>query len=68
MPIALQWLLSPGQAASSLDLPLLSGAARSTQIGDMGAPSLRRAAAAGDEAISGVASSDATAFREPSGD
>ncbi len=34
--IALQWLLLPGQAANGLDLPLLSGAARSTQIGDMG--------------------------------
>ena len=32
--IAFQWLVSPGQAANSLDLPLLSGAARSTQIGD----------------------------------
>ena len=34
--IAFQWLVSPGQAANSLDLPLLSGAARSTQIGDTG--------------------------------
>jgi Domain of unknown function (DUF4345) len=35
--IAIQWLLSPGEAAHGLDLPLLSGAARSTQIGDTGA-------------------------------
>jgi len=34
--IAFQWLVSPGQAANGLDLPLLSGAARSTQIGDTG--------------------------------
>ena len=35
--IALQWLVAPGDAANALDLPLLSGAARSTQIGDTGA-------------------------------
>ncbi len=34
--IAFQWLVSPGQAANNLDLPLLSGAALSTQIGDTG--------------------------------
>lgn len=35
--IAVQWLLSPADAAQSLELPFLSGAARSTQIGDTGA-------------------------------
>jgi hypothetical protein len=35
--IAFQWLFAPGGAARALDLPLLSGAGRSTQIGDMGA-------------------------------
>jgi hypothetical protein len=35
--IAFQWLLDPAAAAGSLDLPLLRGAARSTQIGDTGA-------------------------------
>ncbi|MEZ4278522.1 MAG: hypothetical protein R3F21_02755 [Myxococcota bacterium] len=35
--IAFQWLVTPGDAANALDLPLLSGAARSTQIGDTGA-------------------------------
>lgn len=35
--IAFQWLVSPEQAAGSLELPLLRGAARSTQIGDTGA-------------------------------
>jgi hypothetical protein len=35
--IAFQWLVAPGDAAKALDLPLLSGAARSTQIGDTGA-------------------------------
>ena len=34
--IAFQWMFSPEQAANALDLPLLSGAARSTQIGDTG--------------------------------
>ena len=34
--IAFQWMFSPEQAASALELPLLSGAARSTQIGDTG--------------------------------
>lgn len=35
--IALQWLFDPAGAAAGLDLPLLRGAARSTQIGDTGA-------------------------------
>lgn len=35
--IAFQWLFSPTEAASSLELPLLRGAALSTQIGDIGA-------------------------------
>lgn len=35
--IAVQWLFSPAEAAQGLDLPLLSGDARSTQIGDTGA-------------------------------
>ena len=34
--IAFQWMFSPEQAANALELPLLSGAARSTQIGDTG--------------------------------
>jgi hypothetical protein len=34
--IAVQWMFRPEQAASALELPLLSGAARSTQIGDTG--------------------------------
>lgn len=36
LAIAVQWLVVPGDAARALDLPLLSGAARSTQIGDTG--------------------------------
>lgn len=36
LAIALQWFFSPGEAADALELPLLSGAARSTQIGDTG--------------------------------
>ena len=35
--LALQWLFDPAGAAASLDVPLLRGAARSTQIGDTGA-------------------------------
>lgn len=35
--IALQWLFTPAEAAKALDLPLLRGDARSTQIGDTGA-------------------------------
>lgn len=34
--IALQWFFDPAGAARGLDLPLLRGAARSTQIGDTG--------------------------------
>jgi len=31
------WLLAPARAAAGLDMPLLEGAARSTQIGDLAA-------------------------------
>lgn len=36
LAIAFQWLVAPADAARGLDLPLLGGAARSTQIGDTG--------------------------------
>jgi len=35
--IAFNWLFAPAEAAHTLDLPYLRGAARSTQIGDLGA-------------------------------
>lgn len=31
------WLLAPGRAAAALDMPLLDGLARSTQVGDFAA-------------------------------
>lgn len=35
--IGVRWLIDPAGAAAGLDLPLLQGAARSTQIGDLAA-------------------------------
>ena len=35
--IGARWLIDPAGAAAGLDLPLLEGAARSTQIGDLAA-------------------------------
>lgn len=35
--LGLLWLLAPGRAAGALDMPLLDGLARSTQVGDFAA-------------------------------
>ena len=37
LSIGIRWLVDPAGAAAGLDLPLLEGAARSTQIGDLAA-------------------------------
>jgi hypothetical protein len=57
------WLLAPARAAAGLDMPLLDGAARSTQIGDLGAFFLVAAACM----VLGARRGDATLLRVAAG-